>query len=103
MRPDGLGAFGIPCGSYIFLNSPTHQRDDLHPFGREDLQYVQLANESLPEFAICQFPASFWITCPFAFLWDWPTQPKDRMQNGTGSIDITLPSRIHICGTATEF
>ena len=51
VRPDGLGAFGIPCGSYIFLNSPTHQRDAAHPFGNEDLGYIQVANLSMPEFA----------------------------------------------------
>lgn len=49
VRPDGLAAFGIPCGSYIFLNCPTHQRRADNPFGNEKLEYVSLANLSFPQ------------------------------------------------------
>ena len=44
VRPDGLAAFGVPCGSYIFLNSPTHQRNPTNPFGNEERGYVCTAN-----------------------------------------------------------
>lgn len=47
VRPDGVGAFGIPCGSYIFLNSPTHKRDASNPFGDESFAYIRTANEFL--------------------------------------------------------
>lgn len=45
VRPDGFAGFGIPCGSYIFLNCPTHQRSAAQPFGNEDLRYIQIANQ----------------------------------------------------------
>lgn len=45
VRPDGLASFGIPCGSYVFLNLPTHKRTAENPFGDESLEYVSLANQ----------------------------------------------------------
>ena len=50
MKADGVGSFGIPCGSYIFLNSPTHKRSASSPFGDESRDYVQTANLSYAEF-----------------------------------------------------
>ena len=49
VRPDGLAAFGIPCSSYIFLNSPTHRRTPDTPFGNESLDYVSIANLFYPK------------------------------------------------------
>ena len=45
VRQDGLATFGIPCGSYVFLNLPTHQRTPECPFGDESKEYVALANQ----------------------------------------------------------
>ncbi len=50
VKPDGLASFGIPCGSYIFLNCLTHQRSEHSPFGNEDREYVRTANKLCPEF-----------------------------------------------------
>ena len=47
VKEDGLGAFGIPCHSYIFLNCPTHKRNSAQPFGDESLEYIVLANQRL--------------------------------------------------------
>ena len=47
VKEDGLGAFGIPCHSYIFLNCPTHKRNSAQPFGDESLEYIRLANQRL--------------------------------------------------------
>ena len=80
VRPDGLGAFDIPCGSYIFLNSPTHQRDAEQPFGNEDLHYIQVANLSMPEFAnkhVLFQPASIDLRTESD-----PCFPSDRVSQG---------------------
>lgn len=55
VRPDGLAAFGIPCGSYIFLNCPTHCRTPDNPFGNENLGYASTANMLHPklDFKMC--------------------------------------------------
>lgn len=47
VKEDGLGAFGLPCHSYIFLNCPTHKRNSAQPFGDESLEYIVLANQRL--------------------------------------------------------
>lgn len=50
VKQNGLASLGIPCGSYIFLNCPTHKRSEANPFGNETLGYVATANLSAPEF-----------------------------------------------------
>ena len=67
VRPDGLAAFGIPCGSYIFLNSPTHCRTPDTPFGNESLGYVSTANLFHPklDFNMCNGSFSLQECCVF--------------------------------------
>ena len=43
----GLLTAGIPCGSYVFINSATSGRRAATPLGNEQRQYVSAANTSL--------------------------------------------------------
>ena len=48
MAPDALGVIGLPCISYIFMNSFTHGRSIDKPYGNESTrEYVKLANVRL--------------------------------------------------------
>lgn len=45
MAPDALGVIGLPCITYIFMNSFTHGRTSDKPYGNESTrEYVKLAN-----------------------------------------------------------
>ncbi|CAE7269466.1 unnamed protein product, partial [Symbiodinium pilosum] len=44
MAPQGLATIGLPCSSFVYMNSATSQRTLEEPFGREDLEYVRQAN-----------------------------------------------------------
>lgn len=43
---DEVAALGLPCTSFVFMNSGTHCRSESHPYGAENLPYIQLANMS---------------------------------------------------------
>ena len=50
MAPDALGVIGLPCISYIFMNSFTHGRTSDKPYGNESTrEYVKLANVKLDD------------------------------------------------------
>ena len=48
LAPDALAVIGLPCISYIFMNSATHGRTKRRPYGLEKKrEYVKLANQKL--------------------------------------------------------
>ncbi|CAE7735606.1 RHM1, partial [Symbiodinium pilosum] len=44
MKEGSLATIGVPCSSFIFLNSGTSRRSPELPLGREDLPYIDQAN-----------------------------------------------------------
>ena len=52
VRPEGLGAFGVPCSSFVFMNSATHMRSESSPYGNIELDYVVVANMRFPQFYV---------------------------------------------------
>lgn len=44
LEEDGLAMIGLPCTSYVFMNSGTHRRSEQLPYGDETKQYIQDAN-----------------------------------------------------------
>ena len=40
-------SLGLPCTSFIWINSPTHARSDDNPLGDQSLGYVQDGNKYL--------------------------------------------------------
>ena len=45
LEADGLATCGVPCSSFIWMNSSTHQRTARNPFGTEEnREYVMKAN-----------------------------------------------------------
>ena len=47
MKEGSLATIGVPCSSFIFLNSGTSRRSPELPLGREDLPYIDQANSTL--------------------------------------------------------
>lgn len=93
VRPDGLGAFGIPCGSYIFLNCPTHKRTPSQPFGDESLDYVCAANLSYPEIMLSKVRfGNTYICLAISGL-----VTEDWMPSGLGYTCTGVPSSSRIC------
>ena len=101
VRPDGLGAFGIPCGSYIFLNCPTHLRSEERPFGNEDLPYVAVANLSFPELSDRIMLNICWVCCANTNCQGLSCEcAQDRMPNGIDTTCAGLQGSPYICGAA---
>ena len=44
MRPLALATIGLPCGSFVFINSATSKRTAEEPFGDESLGHARLGN-----------------------------------------------------------
>ncbi|CAE7379659.1 RHM1, partial [Symbiodinium pilosum] len=44
MKPGSLATIGLPCSSFVFLNSGTSKRTPAAPLGREELGYIRRAN-----------------------------------------------------------
>ena len=44
MRPMALATIGVPCSSFVWINSATSQRSETSPFGNEQLPHVALGN-----------------------------------------------------------
>lgn len=80
VRPDGLAAMGIPCGSYIFMNCPTHKRTAANPFGNEALPHVATANLSYPYFLCIQL-----TNAACAVLGCWTMVPCWGHDQGSGA------------------
>ena len=56
LAPDALAMVGLPCISYIFLNSATHGRTRKRPYGFENSRaYVKQANQKLGMKLGCTF------------------------------------------------
>lgn len=47
LRPDAVMTCGPPCGSFIWINSGTHQRSADSPYGDETKDYVNIASMNL--------------------------------------------------------
>ena len=47
LRVGGLLIGGPPCGSWVWINSATHQRRKFRIFGNTKLDYVKAANTNL--------------------------------------------------------
>ena len=60
LRPDGLATAGVPCHSFVWVNSGTAQRTHDSPFGREDLDYIAAAN------TIATRTCLLWMLCTVA-------------------------------------
>ena len=44
LEEDALAVCGLPCTSYVFINSDTHGRKKAVPYGDENKSYVCTAN-----------------------------------------------------------
>ena len=47
MEQDALAVVGLPCPTFVFMNSATHGRKIYKPYGNEKFDYVAQANTSL--------------------------------------------------------
>ena len=63
LRPDGLATAGVPCHSFVWVNSGTAQRTHDSPFGREDLDYIAAAN------TIATRTCLLWMLCTVRFVY----------------------------------
>ena len=47
LKPLGLATIGLPCGSFVWINSATSKRTEDAPFGNELLEHVASGNKHL--------------------------------------------------------
>ena len=48
MEPDSLAVVGLPCPTFVWVNSGTHGRKPTRPYGNEDkFDYIAKANTML--------------------------------------------------------
>ena len=45
LKENALSTIGLPCSSYVFLNTGTSRRSAENPFGETSLEYIQAANK----------------------------------------------------------
>ena len=50
IKEDGLASFGVPCSSFVWLNSATSKRAKDSPYGDCSKKYIRVANMSQSEF-----------------------------------------------------
>ena len=70
LKEDALCTAGIPCCSFVFLNSGTAQRTPEAPLGREDLEYIQKAN------TIAARTCLLWLLCTVRYVYFFIEQPQ---------------------------
>lgn len=109
MEPDGLAVVGLPCPSFVFINSGTHGRTADEPYGNEWRRYVAQANQRLDTIPIFSFgfvaginrSAVFWLSIP-------PNEvnliqklkPKDHSAHYHCPDDLDMPGCLLAGGTA---
>ena len=90
LKEDALCTAGVPCHSFVYLNSGTAQRSDARPFGREELPYIDRAN------CIATRTMLLWLLCTVRYVYFFVEQP-------TSSRLYTLPYVIHVIKQLQRF
>ena len=83
VRPDGLTTAGVPCHSFVWVNSGTAQRTHDSPFGREDLDYIAGAN------TIATRTCLLWMLCTVRSVYFFTEQPSSSKL-------FNLPYVVHV-------